>query len=335
MATLVSISEVRSIILNNRDKTNVELNSLFPNVSVSKFASNRIQLEKKGFIEKLEKPYSDISAIDDDELTRIVKDNLHLSSKELHKLYPSVTHNKFTWIRFQMFPNDYKKTVLENKIKKSLEINKKQYGSYQSDKKTKKSDDDKNKIREKVANYLKDTKGLTLFLPHIECLCVREVVKLNTDLSFIGVDKEDNVINGMRACAKLNNLDLTPVKGELNDIVRNYGADTFSSMNLDYCGVMPNQASSFKYVIDKDLIVKGGYLFLTFLNRVRYYKGAYNILFKELMKMNIQAETGLTDSEFANNKFLELIAGDKFQIIEKITYQTGSPMIFYVLQRIK
>lgn len=336
MEAVLDVSEVRSIILNNRDKTNHELNKLFPNVSVKKFSSNRIQLEKKGFVEKINKTYSTISECDDDELTRIVKNNLHLSSKELHELYPKVTHNKFTWIRFKLFPDEYQKTVLENKLKKSLKINKKEFGSYQS-KKNNKKDKDKKKveIREKVAEYMQGLKGLTLFLPHIECLCVKEVVKLNNNLSFIGVDKSDNVIKGMTACAKLNNLDLTPIKGELNDVVRNYSADTFVSMNLDYCGIMPNQASSFNYVIKNDLIVKGGYLFLTFKNVVRNYKGVYAVIFKELMKMNIQSETGLTDSEFANDNFLKLIIGDKFTIVDKQPYQTGSPMIFYVLQRIR
>ena len=182
---------------------------------------------------------------------------------------------------------------------------------------------------------MKGLSGKVLSLPHIECLCVKKVVALNNNLSFIGVDNSDNVINGMTATAKLYNLDLTPINGELNGVVKNYTSDSFVGMMLDYCGYMPKQAISFKYVIDNDLIVKNGYLFLTFSNAVRYYKSGYGILFEQLMKFNEQEKTGLTDTEFANDEFLKLIAGDKFNIIKKMPYQTSSPMIFYVLQRIK
>lgn len=45
---------------------------------------------------------------------------------------------------------------------------------------------------------------------------------------------------------------------------------------------------------------------------------------------------GFFDKDFyRNDEFLKLIAGDKFNIVKKMPYQTGSPMIFYVLQRIK
>jgi hypothetical protein len=84
-------------------------------------------------------------------------------------------------------------------------------------------------------------------------------------VSFGGVDNSDNVIKGMTATAKLHNLDLTPIKGELDDVIKDYTSDNFVAMNLDYCGYMAKQATSFKYVVDNDLIVKNGFLFLTFI----------------------------------------------------------------------
>ena len=330
MATLVESSEIRSIILNNREKTNFELNSLFPSVSVKKFASNRIQLEKKGFVDtlvKINKANSEISEIEEEEIERIVKNNSNLMPKELHKLYPSVSHNKFTGIRFRIFGKEYKNIRLQKSINNSLEKN----NAYKNGKGAEKKDE----IRDIVANYMKRLSGKVLGLPHIECLCVKKVVALNNNLSFIGVDNSDNVIKGMTATAKLHNLDLTPIKGELDDVIKDYTSDNFVAMNLDYCGYMAKQATSFKYVVDNDLIVKNGFLFLTFSNAVRRYKSGYGLLFEQLMKFNEQEKTGLTDTEFANDEFLKLVIGNKFEVVKKIPYQTGSPMIFYALKRIK
>jgi hypothetical protein len=284
MVSAVGGSEVYSIILQNKEKSNKELNLLYPNVSSQRFSVHRIQLIRKGLLNKV---------------------------------------------------NELNKTLLINDTEKDLQDIINESLSKDNAYKDGKGVEKKDEIRSIVANYMKGLSGKVLSLPHIKCLCVKKVVALNNNLSFIGVDNSDNVINGMTATAKLHNLDLTPINGELNDVVKNYTSDSFVGMMLDYCGYMPKQASSFKYVIDNDLIVKGGYLFLTFQNAVRYYKSGYGILFEQLMKFNEQEKTGLTNTEFANDEFLKLVAGDKFKIIKKMPYQTGSPMIFYVLQRIR
>ena len=327
-------SVVTSILLKNTNKTNIELNGLFPDVSVKTFSANRIQLEKKGLLlkltsNKLDKINKIVNTSNDNnkqEAIKIIKDNLTLSSKELHKLFPHISHQQFTWARWDLFPNEREEKILKN----SLKANDKKATSFKD-----RGFEHKNKVRETVSNYLKNLNGNVMALPHINCLCIQAINKVNPNLSYVGVDDDKEVIKGMRATKKLLNLNLDIKFGELNNVIRNYGKDSFIAMNLDYCGTMPIQATSFKYAIDNDLIQVGGFLFLTFQKSVRNVKNGYGGLFNELAKINNREITGLCDSEYANDELLKILKTDKFEIVKKLPYQSKVPMIFYALQRIK
>ena len=53
MVSVVGGSEVYSIILQNKEKSNKELNLLYPNVSSQRFSVHRIQLIRKGLLNKV------------------------------------------------------------------------------------------------------------------------------------------------------------------------------------------------------------------------------------------------------------------------------------------
>ena len=53
MVSAIGGSEVYSIILQNKEKSNKELNSLFPSVSSQRFSVHRIQLIRKGLLNKV------------------------------------------------------------------------------------------------------------------------------------------------------------------------------------------------------------------------------------------------------------------------------------------
>jgi hypothetical protein len=89
------------------------------------------------------------------------------------------------------------------------------------------------------------------------------------------------------------------------------------------------------YAIENDLVPIGGYLFLTFQRIVRiakkgYYAELWN-MFKELKPSYLD----MSKSDFANYMLLNMVIGDKYELVKEEKYQSGVPMIFYAIKRIK
>lgn len=336
-------SFVTSVILKNSGLYPKELNELYPAVSLKQFALNRARLERKGLVNQLEKivdVYDDLNGFSNEMLKEIIYDNITLTPKQLNALYPEVSVYRFNAVRHWLpeikFANrivakERQIEVLRSKADKSV-------GNYKDKKILQKQ-----MIRIAVAEYIKDSgvTGLIGCLPHIDWngeVVIEKTVKGNT---YLGVANNKYVHEAMQIKQQVLEMkhDIVlkgdTVLGDMYEVLTGYGENSFAHLNLDFCGVLPTQGKTVKYVIDNNLIQVGGYMFLTFQKNVRYVKFGYADLFKKFCKENDKSVTGISDCEYGNDKLLKHFLGENYNLELKIPYQTGSAMVFYAVKRIK
>ena len=329
-------SYVTSLILKNKDVSVNELHDLHPTISIKRFGSIRKQLVNKGLVSFI-KPTSKVenknkNAYDYDEIRAIILDNPTLKPKQLNELVPDVCWRVFTGLRKGVFADEYKTSRLYKEVEgyrnaylKSLSKNAyadKDFGG-------------KNDVRNRVGELVLESGvfGLIGCLPHFDWLGEVAINKYTKNNTYLGIANNLNVFSGANIKKDLLGLVGSMGFGDVYDVISQYPSNSFAHINMDFCGVLPTQAKSVAYAIDNNLVQIGGYLFLTFTQRVRkVVKGDYALIFNTYRKMNT---TNMTDSDFANDELLKDLMGDKFTLVEKIPYKTKSPMVFYAIKRVK
>ena len=335
-------SFVTSVILKNSGLYPNELNELYPAVSLKQFALNRANLERKGLVKSMPKQvvekkinnfvsYFD-SEVTDDEVRGLVQLNLDLKPKQLNIKYPYISTARFNAIRYWLLFDVYARLRKEKHIEVLRLKADKKVGNYKDKKILQKQ-----MIRIAVAEYIKDSgiTGLIGCLPHIDWngeVVIENTVKGNT---YLAVANNKYVHEAMTLKQELLGFEGDTVLGDMYDVLTGYGENSFAHLNLDFCGVLPTQGKTVKYVIDNNLIQVGGYMFLTFQKNVRYVKFGYADLFKQFCSENDKSVTGISDCEYGNDKLLNHFLGENYELELKIPYQTGSPMVFYAVKRIK
>jgi len=143
------------------------------------------------------------------------------------------------------------------------------------------------------------------------------------------------VVEAMTLKKELLGLSMETYYGDMLSYLQQFNSTSFAHIGMDFCGVMPIQIYSVVYAIENDLVPIGGYLFLTFQRIVRiakkgYYAELWN-MFKELKPSYLD----MSKSDFANYMLLNMVIGDKYELVKEEKYQSGVPMIFYAIKRIK
>lgn len=335
--TNYSSAYVTSLILNNKTLGVDKLNELYPEITLKQFAINRSHLQKKGLVEfqypisKINKANS-INGYDYDEIREIILNNPDLKPKELNELVPEVCWRVFTGLRKGVFADEYKTTRLYKEVE---EYRKAYLKSLSKNAYVDKDFEGKNDVRKRVGELVSESGvfGLIGCLPHFDWLGEVFINKYSKNNTYLGIANNLNVFSGANIKKDLLGLVGSMAFGDLYDVISQYPSNSFAHINMDFCGVLPKQAKSVAYAIDNDLVQVGGYLFLTFTQRVRkVVKGDYALIFNTYRKMN---NTKMTDSDFANDELLKDLMGDKFTLVEKIPYKTKSPMVFYAIKRVK
>jgi hypothetical protein len=335
--TNYSSAYVTSLILNNKTLGVDKLNELYPEITLKQFAINRSHLQKKGLVEfqypisKINKANS-INGYDYDEIREIILNNPDLKPKQLNELVPEVCWRVFTGLRKGVFADEYKTT----RLYKEVENYRKAYlKSLSKNAYVDKDFEGKNDVRKRVGELVSESGvfGLIGCLPHFDWLGEVFINKYSKNNTYLGIANNLNVFSGANIKKDLLGLVGSMAFGDLYDVISQYPSNSFAHINMDFCGVLPKQAKSVAYAIDNDLVQVGGYLFLTFTQRVRkVVKGDYALIFNTYRKMN---NTKMTNSDFANDELLKDLMGDKFTLVEKIPYKTKSPMVFYAIKRVK
>jgi len=332
-------SFITSLVLKNKDLSPIRLNEIYPSIDEIVFTKNRKSLERLGLVPEItikgvnnlydkvvksnNRLDNDKTEFTNDEVRAIIEDNITLLPKQLNALYPTISSARFNGIRH------YLPEITIERCRKNY---------YKSVEKYKdKGFEGKNLIRDFVAKTVAESGvyGLIGCLPHFDWLGEVAIDNLCVGNEYVGVANNNYVFKGADIKKDLLGLNATMEYGDMLDMISKYSSNSFAHLNMDFCGVMPKQAETVVYGIENDLVRVGGYMFLTFKRVVRKVKyGYYSELFNMYKTFN-RPETGLTDSDFANDKLLEYIVGDKFEIVKKIPYQTGSSMVFYAIKRIK
>jgi len=338
-----SPSFITSLILKNKDLCSVKLNEVYPSIDESKFSRTRKSLERLGLVSNVTKQAKAIERfftnpdnvddiLSDDNIRDIIKNNITLKPKELNALYPKVSTHKFNALRYWLLVDDYRQTRLYKEVEKYRKAYYKSVEKYKD-----KGFEGKNLIRNFVAEVVANSGvyGVIGCLPHFDWLGEVAIDKLSIGNSYVGIANNINVFKGASINIELLGLNATMEYGSMHEVISKYPSNSFAHINMDFCGVMPKQAETVVYAIQNDLVQVGGYLFLTFKRVVRNVKiGFYAERFNHYKTLNT-SESGLTNSDFANDNLLKDIIGDKFKLVKKISYQTGSPMVFYAIKRIK
>ena len=266
-----------------------------------------------------------------EQIIELIKLHPDLKPKQLNQLYPYISTAKFVANHYWLNHKSYEKKRLDKLVSVYSDLVNSMDGGYED-----KGYNVKDLVRDKVAGYIfrSGIYGLIGTLPHIKCLTEQKIYDLTQEVTFLGIDKDPYVVKGMDCQRKALELPMKCVVGEVLDVICSYSENSFGHLFLDYCGAMPTQCKSLVYAIENNLVKKNGYIFLTFQRAVRLCKGKYFDIWESYSKSLPMGYTG-SKSDYANDKLLEFIIGDKFTLVEKFSYQTGSPMVFYAIKRIK
>jgi hypothetical protein len=326
---------VCSVIVNNSTLTSNELNKLYPAISIKQFGLNRAKLERKGVVKALEKNDKTINELLDytpDEVRELIKFNEGLSPKELNAKYSHIPMGVFRAYMRWMFDDVYQVRRKEKKVEKFRQISLGKVGAYQ-DKGIQQKNDIHNRIGELIVES--EVSGVIPCLPHIDCfgeLAIERYTKANT---FLGIANEMSVYQAMTIKKDLLGLPMETAYGNMLDILSLYKTNSFAHINMDFCGAMPTQIPTVVHAIENNLVQVNGYLFLTFQRIVRKVtKGYYSGVWNNFKKLN-PSYSEMTDSDFANDMLLTMVLGANYLRVEKIMYQTETPMVFYAVKRIK
>jgi hypothetical protein len=331
-------SYVTSLILKDKELSVNELNDLHPTISRKQFGAIRKRLVRQGLVFEVIKGELDKvltindTEFSDDKVRAIILENPTLRPMQISELIPQVSWRRITGLRKGVFADEYR----TSRLYKEVEVYRSAY--LKSLSKNAYADKDfggKNDVRNRVGELVLESGvfGLIGCLPHFDWLGEVFINKYAKNNTYLGIANNLNVFSGANIKKDLLGLVGSMAFGDVCDVISQYPSNSFAHINMDFCGVLPTQAKSVAYAIDNNLVQVGGYLFLTFTQRVRkVVKGDYALIFNTYRKMN---NTKMTDSDFANNQLLKDLMTDKFTLVEKIPYKTKSPMVFYAIKRVK
>jgi hypothetical protein len=339
---------VSSLILRNQELNAYELNETYPAISIIQFGINRGKLQKNGLVspiklvrrgaKKLNFGYTLlVNDVTNEEVTNdyvkdLIKLNPTLMPKELSLKYPHITWQKFNAVRYWLNIDVYDTKRKEKRIEEIRQIVDRKPNAYRQ-----KNEGKKDFVRNEVAKLIYDSGiyGVIPCLPHIDCLGEVAINKLTDKNTYVGIGNNKLVVEAMGLKKELLGLSMETYYGSMLNYLQQFNGTSFAHIGMDFCGVMPIQIDSVVYAIEKDLVPIGGYLFLTFQRNVRIVKNGYWSKIWNMFKELKPSYLDMSKSDFANDMTLNMVIGDKYELVNKIPYQSGSAMVFYAIKRIK
>jgi len=309
--------------------TPTRLNELYPAISVQTFSVTQKKLERKALVSsEIKTKFANVLSINDtevdkDEVKKLIYKDLKLIPKELNKLYPNISTARFNGIRHYL--PEIKVQRYKNKHSKNGKYFERDY-------------DSKQKIRDLVAKriFASGVFGVIPVLPHFDWLGEVAIDELTDKNYYLGIADDDLVVKGATIQKDLLGINGEMVLGDMFEVLKKYPSNSFAHIGMDFCGVLPTQIDCVKYAMENNLVQVGGYIFLTVKRIVRYCTNDNMKVYNMFRAMNTP-DTNLVDSDYANGKFLEASLLDNYELTDAdtIKYQTGSPMVFYAIKRVK
>jgi hypothetical protein len=334
---------VSSLILRNQELNAYELNETYPAISIIQFGINRGKLQKKGLVspiklvrrgtKKLNLGYSLLdNNVTNEEVEALIKLNATLMPKQLSEKYPHITWQKFNAVRYWLNVDVYDTKRKEKRIEEIRQIVDRKPNAYRQ-----KNEGKKQEIRNIVAQLIYDSGiyGVIPCLPHIDCLGEVVINELTDKNTYVGIGNKELVVEAMGLKKELLGLSMETYYGDMLSYLQQFNSTSFAHINMDFCGVMPIRIYSVVHAIENNLVPIGGYLFLTFERIVRMAKKGYYAELWNFFKNSKPSYLEMTNSDFANDMLLTFVMGDKYKVIKKEKYQSGVPMVFYAIKRIK
>jgi hypothetical protein len=286
----------------------------------------------KKVMEKINYQYENIDNVITKEYIRsLIKKHPHLSPTQLNALYPNITIPKFRgnhrWANEEFH-------IIKREEKRIAEIHKlvsKKNSSY-IDKHYAVKEENRTIMAKMV--YESGLYGLIPSLSHIDCLVERKLQALTDKNTFLNIDRDKLVVEGATLTMKKYNLKGNAVCGDMLSVLKNYGKNECAHIFMDFCGSLPIQGTTLDYVIKNDLVGVGGYVFLTISNAVRKVVNGYAKEFNSYCALHTSA-MNCSKTDLGNKLMLKSMMGDKFIEVLNKPYQTDSPMLFYVMKRVK
>ena len=320
-------SYVTSVILKNKELSVNELHELHPTISTKQFGAIRKRLVRQGLVlEVIMKKFDNVLSINNtevptDEVKKLIYKDFKLMPKQLNMLYPNISTARFNAIRHYL--PEIKVQRYKNKHSKNGRYFERDY-------------DSKKNIRKEVAKriFASGVFGLIPVLPHFDWLGEVAINELTDKNYYLGIADDELVVKGATIQKDLLGINGEMVLGDMFEVLKKYPSNSFAHIGMDFCGVLPTQIDCVKYAMENNLVQVNGYIFLTVKRIVRVCKNGYMKEYNTYRAMNTP-DTNLKDSDYANGEFLKDNLLDNYELVDTIKYQTGSPMTFYAIKRIK
>jgi hypothetical protein len=261
----------------------------------------------------------------------LISKHPNLSPTQLNELYPNISIPTFRanhrWANEEL-------NKLNRRDKRIAEIHKlvsKKNSSYVDKHYAVKEE---NRVQMATMVYESGLYGLIPSLSHIDCLGERKLEALTDKNTFLNIDRDELVVEGATLTMQKYGLKGSAVCGDMLSVLKNYGENDFAHIFMDFCGSLPIQGTTLDYVIENNLVGVGGYIFLTISNAVRKVVNGYAREFNSYGALHTSNMT-CSKTYFINKLMLKSMMRDKFiEVVDK-PYQTDSPMLFYVMKRVK
>jgi len=174
--------------------------------------------------------------------------------------------------------------------------------------------------------------GTFLGLPFSTCATEIEINQNHPNqFHYIGVECNKDTYKSMKKTIKENELNMTPIKGFMGDVIFNSKRNTFSHIFLDYCKTFTTHKREIEYTIENDLVKVGGYIGITVSKRdansckaiqQHYPKSLLDRL--NLSDTEVNILTSLSSKNFKDN----------YQITDFIPYHDSSSMLMLIVKRL-
>jgi|TARA_R110000824_G_scaffold212652_6_gene398919 hypothetical protein len=186
----------------------------------------------------------------------------------------------------------------------------------------------------KTISESKLTSGLMACMPFTECRSEKHIFASSPKMKFLGIDNNKNIVDIMRCTIAVEKLPMVAKTCEMSEIIYSAKRNTYSHLDLDYCGHLNTKDEEITHALDNKIVKKGGYIFITLSKDGRGNKQGRAIIDK-MNKSNTTKYRTTKVTERGVRLFFDLVIQDSYKVESVESYTDTAAMIFVALKRIK
>jgi len=176
--------------------------------------------------------------------------------------------------------------------------------------------------------------GKFFVLPSDSCAFeIQTNLQVDNNFHYVACEHNKDVFLKLAQTIAKNNLVMSANLGESSDILNVCKPNTFSHAFLDYCGTFPTYENEVRNLLVNNSVKVNGLIGLTFCCREANTKNQTTIDFHKSVIEEMNCDTVPSVLGGTKIKLLSML-GNSYKLVEYVSYNDGSSMVFALLKRI-